>query len=30
VQRIAALHGLVLRYRARADGRGVVAELRAP
>ena len=26
-QRIAALHGLVLRYRDRADGRGVVAEL---
>ena len=27
VQRIAALHGLSLRYRARADGQGVVAEL---
>lgn len=27
VQRIAALHGLTLRYRARAEGRGVVAEL---
>jgi two-component system sensor histidine kinase QseC len=27
-QRIAALHGLELRYRARADGSGVVAELR--
>jgi len=27
-QRIAALHGLALRYRARADGSGVVAELR--
>jgi two-component system sensor histidine kinase QseC len=27
VQRIAALHGLVLRYCARDDGRGVVAEL---
>jgi two-component system, OmpR family, sensor histidine kinase QseC len=27
VQRIAALHGLVLRYRTLADGRGVVAEL---
>lgn len=27
VHRIAALHGLDLRYRARADGRGVVAEL---
>ena len=27
VQRIAALHGLALRYRARADGQGVVAEL---
>jgi two-component system sensor histidine kinase QseC len=27
VQRIAALHGLTLRYRARADGQGVVAEL---
>ena len=26
-QRIAALHGLVLRYHARAEGRGVVAEL---
>jgi two-component system sensor histidine kinase QseC len=26
-QRIAALHGLVLRYRPRADGSGVVAEL---
>ena len=26
-QRIAALHGLALRYRARADGRGLVAEL---
>ena len=29
VQRIAALHGLALRYGARADGRGVVAELAA-
>jgi two-component system sensor histidine kinase QseC len=29
VQRIAALHGLALRYRARPDGRGVVAELAA-
>ena len=29
-QRIAALHGLQLRHHARADGRGVVAELRAP
>ena len=28
VQRIAALHGLGLSYHARADGRGVVAELR--
>ncbi len=28
VQRIAALHGLALRYRPLADGRGVVAELR--
>ncbi|RPH63325.1 MAG: two-component sensor histidine kinase [Burkholderiales bacterium] len=28
-QRVAALHGLVLRYRARADGSGVVADLRA-
>ena len=28
VQRIAALHGLELRYRPRADGSGVVAELR--
>ena len=27
-QRIAALHGLELRYRARSDGSGVVAELR--
>lgn len=27
VQRIAALHGLALRYRPRADGQGVVAEL---
>jgi two-component system sensor histidine kinase QseC len=27
VQRIAALHGLTLRYGARSDGRGVVAEL---
>jgi two-component system sensor histidine kinase QseC len=27
VQRIAALHGLALHYRARPDGRGVVAEL---
>ena len=27
VQRIAALHGLALRYHARVDGRGVVAEL---
>ncbi|MCE9657321.1 MAG: sensor histidine kinase N-terminal domain-containing protein [Burkholderiales bacterium] len=27
-QRIAALHGLELRYRAQADGSGVVAELR--
>ena len=27
-QRIAALHGLVLRYRPRADGSGLVAELR--
>ena len=27
VQRIAALHGLALRYRTRADGQGVVAEL---
>ena len=27
-QRIAALHGLELRYRTRADGSGVVAELR--
>ena len=27
VQRIAALHALNLRYRARADGQGVVAEL---
>lgn len=27
VQRIAALHGLVLRYRMLAEGRGVVAEL---
>ena len=27
VQRIAALHGLALRYRAQADGQGVVAEL---
>jgi two-component system, OmpR family, sensor histidine kinase QseC len=26
-QRIAALHGLTLRYRPRADGRGVVADL---
>jgi two-component system sensor histidine kinase QseC len=25
VQRIAALHGLTLRYRARDDGTGVVA-----
>jgi two-component system sensor histidine kinase QseC len=30
VQRIAALHGLALRHRPRADGRGVVAEVRAP
>ena len=30
VQRIAALHGLALRYGARADGRGVVAALRPP
>jgi two-component system sensor histidine kinase QseC len=29
-QRIAALHGLVLRYRAGAGGRGVVAELSSP
>jgi len=29
-QRIAALHGLVLRYHPRADGGGVVAELTAP
>jgi two-component system sensor histidine kinase QseC len=28
VQRIAALHGLRLRYRSGSDGRGVVAELR--
>lgn len=28
-QRVAALHGLALRYRARPDGSGVVAELRA-
>jgi len=28
-QRIAALHGLSLRYGTRADGRGVLAELRA-
>jgi two-component system sensor histidine kinase QseC len=28
VQRIAALHGLTLRYRTRADGTGVVAEVR--
>jgi hypothetical protein len=27
VQRIAALHGLNLRYRARADRQGVVAEV---
>jgi hypothetical protein len=27
MQRIAALHGLTLRYHARADARGVVAEL---
>jgi two-component system sensor histidine kinase QseC len=27
VQRIAALHGLTLRYHARADGRGVIAEV---
>jgi two-component system sensor histidine kinase QseC len=27
VHRIAALHGLTLRYRARADGRGVIAEV---
>jgi two-component system sensor histidine kinase QseC len=30
VQRIASLHGLTLRYRPRADGRGVVAELARP
>lgn len=30
VQRVAALHGLALHYRAGADGRGVVAELTAP
>jgi len=29
-RRIAALHGLALNYHARAGGRGVVAELRAP
>ena len=29
VQRIAQLHGLRLRYGARADGRGVVARLAA-
>ncbi|HEX6362289.1 MAG TPA: ATP-binding protein [Albitalea sp.] len=29
-QRIAALHGLALRHGARADGRGVVAELSRP
>lgn len=28
-QRVAALHGLTLRYRARSDGSGVVVELRA-
>ncbi|HLS56217.1 MAG TPA: ATP-binding protein [Zeimonas sp.] len=28
-QRVAALHGLTLRYRARPDGSGVVVELRA-
>jgi two-component system sensor histidine kinase QseC len=28
-QRVAALHGLALGYRARADGSGLVAELRA-
>ena len=30
VQRIAALHGLVLRYRSGSDGSGVVAALAAP
>ena len=29
VRRIAALHGLALQYRARPDGRGVVAEISA-
>jgi two-component system, OmpR family, sensor histidine kinase QseC len=29
-QRIAALHGLVLRYHPQADGSGVVAELTSP